>query len=176
MKPKVVLLSLLFLFLCYLCSYDEITHMSKDDMAWFDCYDINDSVFFKSNKSDVDTLYVTNIQIFNSLNPINDNPNATSEYIAIGYIDFSIMHDGQELSGMFECKKITQDSLKISIVLDERFANNLMPKNIIRVSDENSSLSICNDQDNPIMGLGWSKSEGLLSYIFKDGMVYRKQK
>ena len=55
MKPKVVLLSLLFLFLCYLCSYDEITHMSKDDMAWFDCYDINDSVFFKSNKSDVDT-------------------------------------------------------------------------------------------------------------------------
>ena len=86
------------------------------------------------------------------------------------------MHDGQELSGMFECKKITQDSLKISIVLDERFANNLMPKNIIRVSDENSSLSICNDQDNPIMGLGWSKSEGLLSYIFKDGMVYRKQK
>ena len=97
MKPKVVLLSLLFLFLCYLCSYDEITHMSKDDMAWFDCYDINDSVFFKSNKSDVDTLYVTNIQIFNSLNPINDNPNASSEYIAIGYIDFSIMHDGQEL-------------------------------------------------------------------------------
>lgn len=149
--------------------------MDKDDLEWLNCYKINDSEIFVSDAG-VDTLCITNIQIFNSTNPINTNPNAHSDYIAGGYIDYIILHNGNVISGWFNIQKITQDSpLEINTSLDQRFAFHIKPDSILRLSEENSSLDKYNNQNNPIICFEWSKSKGLLSYIFKDGTTYKKE-
>lgn len=99
--PKIALLVfVLFFFICH-----RITHMDKNDLEWAKNRYVDEMFIFKSQDGVLDTAIVTNVEIYNSINPINTNYNASDEYIACAYVDYKLVNRNDSIEGWFCIEK-----------------------------------------------------------------------
>lgn len=68
---KFLLLGLFIISLIRICLYHKITHLSDEELEWAtNCHE-EKLLYFQSQKGEYDTIQISKIEIWNSLNPIN---------------------------------------------------------------------------------------------------------
>lgn len=53
------------------CVFHKITHMTEDDLQWATNRKVGETMIFESDEGEQDTVVITSIDIYNSINPIN---------------------------------------------------------------------------------------------------------
>ena len=73
------------------CMYDFITHLTDEELEWITNRHVGEKMSFQSQYGINDTVVITNIDIWNSTNPINWNYyiHGKNEYIACATVHFS---------------------------------------------------------------------------------------
>lgn len=130
--------------------YDKMSHLSDEELAWVNCYEIGDSILFQSDSLDIDTLVVTDKNIYNTSNPffihfIDNYPG--SNFNAIANYIFIIKNKTNNIEGYFEIEKFVEnDSIKIDALLDQRFSNDwnydFDYRNDMRIFTESNPIKI----------------------------------
>lgn len=166
------------------CCYHTMTHLSSEDLKPIDIYELHDSIFFKSNQGDVDTMFVRKIYISNSFNPIARNGfNVTYDYEAYAALNFNIQHNGLKLDGFIALRREKLLSpASVGFYLNGRFTELDMKPFFIQEYNGSFDLSDCiivddfnsinRNKVNPIESYVWSQSRGLVQYTFKNGEIY----
>lgn len=197
-KPKywIMILGLLIYRRCELGAV--YTHMDNDDLAWFDSCKTEDTVYFRSNMEDIDTMVVIDCSYDNSLSPTKGRGwNTGGNYWAMGSIHFYIRHDADSLNTLLSFKK---DSIQKPVILSSFFFNYSLPNrdgnpesgmsahigipslttieidgvqyDDILVIDHSNSEKCVWSKECPLKRFVWSKSSGLVRYTFEDGTDY----
>ncbi len=185
MKRKHLII-LLAVFLLPVCVYHKLTHMNEGELRWMKCYSEGDSLLFASNMNNTDTLIVDSIEIHNSFNPFNSNPKIGSEYEAVAYLNYHIIHNEYSMEGWFSIRKKEQKlPVEYSVMLCDRYAFDIKRqglKDIVIGKEKFSDCIIFNESNSHygksqsmmcgVISLIWSKSRGLLQYSLENGEVF----
>ena len=184
---KFLLLVPVILYFLYACVYHRITHMDKNDLEWVTNRYVGETMCFNSSKEIKATAVVTDVKIYNSLNPINTNYNVSDEYIALAYIQYRLTNEEDTISGSFFVEKLYNDApVYISCGLGQRWAEKVPQKitklqignaeinDIVEFDSHNYGLAGDDGLVNPIVSFAWSKKYGLVKYTFKDGTTYTR--
>ena len=191
MKVKYWLLLILMAVLLPMCFYHRITHMDKDDLEWMRTYDIGDTVIFICDDLSLDTMFVYEKDVWNSLSPIS-RYQVFDEYTAGGFYNYKLLHQKDTLDGSFFINKEKNGQpVQLKFVLHERYAlgeygsginqslrvivvNNETFDDCITIDDHNSSISRYATDSLQISYLKWSKKKGLIQYRYNNGQVYSR--
>lgn len=184
LTTTVLILSMVLIGGYKICKIRTLTHLTESELEWLTCYHTNDSVFFKNMNGKMDTLIVSEVNVFNSTRPFM-NPflkiETGPDYIAYACIFFKIHHYRQ----IYECSFfIYKDSVDASPSLYWRLGN-LVSKGHIRTlqrncmvgdslnSDYSNNLYVPKDSMDYIESFEWCKKTGLKSFTLINGEVYR---
>ncbi|MCM1206547.1 MAG: hypothetical protein NC431_07785 [Firmicutes bacterium] len=171
------------------CVFHKITHMTEDDLQWATNRKVGEAMIFESDEGEQDTVVITSIDIYNSINPINTYPNSMTDYLAGADIKYIVRHNQDYFDGWLGIEKRNNgESLWFSAHFDHRFAYNLKSQDYsfcvshvetvadcVIVNENNSRLGKHNKQTNPVLSFVWSKEYGLIQYSFKDGTMYKRK-
>ena len=187
---KYLYITLFILLFIVTCVYHHITHMDENDLRWLNVYNVGDTVFFYSQESDTDTMVIKDKYITNSFNPINNNPSVGTEYLAGGFIDYDISHNGDSINGYFFVRKNTnREPVYVYTGLCERSTDDYIPQKLEKFEFKGKHLNDCiiinshnsNDREKEHKQLSyslryfiWSKSMGLILYSYDNGKTYRR--
>lgn len=156
------------------CMYENITHMNLDEKKWLSSYKEGDIFLYKSDK-DIDTLYITFVEVENSKFPFHISESGTSNYKAGGIINYYILHSGLRIGGSLIAVKENDSIFSLKLDIDRRLYEEKSIERIyndcIIVNSKNSRLSSQVNQ-SIIKSFTWNKSKGLLNYILEDGSIY----
>ncbi len=106
--------------------YSEISHLTDDDLEWYNAWEVGDTVLFDSTAGNVDTLVVVKKRLEDIRNPFYthcvDNDRGPT-YEASARYSYEIKHPGIVMEGSFRTiKLICNDSLEIKGWLDGLFS------------------------------------------------------
>jgi len=172
----------------YSCVYHRMTHMNEDETKWVTNRHEGEIMCFQSENGAKDTVIICNIEIYNSLNPLNMTYFNTSntEYIAGGCIYFRFnrttgcegtlyvqkLHNNKPIcfSGGFLGRWSSRTPLKLT-----KLKINNVTFNDIMFFDEINTEQITNyNQVNPIKSYAWSKKYGLVQYTYQNGTIFSR--
>lgn len=107
--------------------YNDLSHLSDEELQWINCYNVGDSVIFKSNDLKYDTLIVDYKKIENSENRffihfvddyMGDSYNANAMYA------YYIKSATDSIEGRFKITKLVEkDSIEWEAILYDRLSN-----------------------------------------------------
>ena len=182
---KIIPAAILVLLFFYTCIYHKITHLDSTELEWVNNQYVGEEKSFTSGNGIIDTAIITEVKVENSYSPFNSNPNVSSEYIAMAYVDYKIMHNGDSIDGSFSIEKHdNSEPICFHANLGDLYAfnvkqrpsklwiNNVPYDDCLIFDERNSRVSPSYSNDNPIISLIWSKSKGLIQYKFKDGTLF----
>ncbi|MDE5960903.1 MAG: hypothetical protein K2H08_04210 [Duncaniella sp.] len=116
---QVVFFFLLSLLCLSNCVYFRMTHLSKDDLGWVQCYSRNPSPKFVSNRGQTSSLSYDRVNIANSTNRFYFSANGSYKYEACASYDLNVHQANTTFSGWFSIKKyVDDDSLWTSFELN----------------------------------------------------------
>ena len=177
----------LLVFVLFIFIYHKITHMDKNDLEWTKNRYVDEMFIFKSQDGVLDTAIVTNVEIYNSINPINTNYNASDEYIACASVDYKLVNRKDSIEGWFYImKKDNKKPVNISVHLGSRYAFYLEQKltcmkvegtdidDVMLFDDSNSELKENAILDDSFKSFAWSRKYGLVQYTFIDGTIFTR--
>lgn len=181
---KIILFIFVISLLIIIHQYARLTHLSKDELKWADAYELGDSVNFSSKDGDQDYLIVVKKHIWNSLSPFWWP--FESDYDALIYIHYILVHKGDSLIGSFYVDKFSKfhpAKFDCSIV-NTSFYYKIPYKSIVSkdndMTHEDCIIFTC-DTETKCTGDAkslyinkflWSKTKGLVEYEFNNGVVY----
>lgn len=180
----------LFIALQRCCMYDYITHLCPRERAWINHYNVGDTAYFISPKGDVDTMVIIKTGIYNSLNPFVDpwyKYQLDGTYDACGHVDYYVRHRKDSLYGYFLISKEFLNKLMLYPRFADRSGSDINLQNIQEETVTAGGITypdalVFDDnftelRDNPkyeIKSYTWSKSVGLVQYVFGDGTAYNR--
>lgn len=167
------------------CMYEDMTHMSSEEILWLSPYKEGDMRLYKSPNKAFDTLFIELAEISNSRFPLYISESGVQKYKAGGIVNYIIFHHGQRIGGSLMASKENDSIFKLSFYLDRRFSYALQRKdtcNFITNGGFYSDCMIINDnnsylsppiENNIVKSFVWSKSRGLVYYQYEDGTIYQ---
>lgn len=180
---KVRYILLILVIILSLSTLPRTTYFDDDDLMWVDSYIDGDTIRFVSNNGDTDTMIINDKRIYNSwfnVNPVREKGPA---YKATAYINYTILHNKEKLSGELNIVKYEKDKpVFVGLRLDNLSLDIYNKKNRIkkyRIGKEvfdDCLIRDCIISNAPIHDgfVVWSKSKGLLQYQFGDGLIYTR--
>lgn len=189
---------ILVLMLLQGCVYDQMTHLSEEDMEWVTCVKKGDSYLFVSNLGNTDTLQITQIEIENSKQPFHGlNRRLFDFYEAFAKYKFEIRRQQKKLrdnigGSLTIVRHIDDNCLGFSTDFDKRYSkynyhidiyNNHFQEfekyfkqydpdiqDYLIIDDNNSMYSIYDkDIDNKIIKYIINSKYGLIYYKYENG-------
>ena len=189
-KARYFFLILFCVVLLHCATYNWMTHLFPHELAWINHYNVDDTAYFISPKGDVDTMVIIETCIYNSLNPFV-NPGYKFElsdtYEAGGFVEFYVRHGADSLYGDFIVDKIFIFNLLVHSGFADRIDLDINLQNIqeetvtaggITYPDalvfDDKCTHLRSNPEYEIKSYTWSKSVGLVQYVFGDGTVYNR--
>lgn len=166
-----------------------MTHLSKKDKEWIEAYSEGDTIFYKSNKDNIDTMVVNRIDIKDNWIPFVTGTSPGCEMsIGSAIIYTTISHRGEAMKyNIWIARTDYFGPLTYDITLDNRVSKPIMhghypsiqlvDKNMT-IDDTNSKILEINDSTLEIYKREYGsnikrarldKEKGLLYYEFEDG-------
>ena len=177
-KIKVRYILLTLVMVLSLSTLSNTTYFDDDDLMWVDSYIEGDTIRFVSNNGDTDTMIINDKRIYNSwfnVNPVREKGPA---YKATAYINYTILHNKEKLSGELNIVKYEKDKPVFGrLKLDNLSLDIYNKKNRIkeyRIGKEQIDDCMMSDTNCYEGFFVWSKSKGLLQYQFGDGLIYTR--
>jgi hypothetical protein len=188
MKNKGIALLILLSIVLYSCNCVE-THLTKDEKAWFSAYEKGQTIIFKSNLGNLDTIEITK--------KLETHGNKNCNWLEIGTIQNHIIsttfkakvcrnesycdggisiskYDVDEkafpsfsLFGLFFSKSYNKQELKTDSV-----KLNTTNKIYSQVYHFENGVNANGSGVNPPKSFYWDKKEGLIKYETKDGEIF----
>ena len=182
-KIKVRYILLTLVMVLSLSTLSNTTYFDDDDLMWVDSYIEGDTIRFVSNNGDTDTMIINDKRIYNSwfnVNPVREKGPA---YKATAYINYTILHNKEKLSGELNIVKYEKDKPVFGrLKLDKLSIDIYNKKNRIkeyrikeyRINEELLDDCLMSDTNCYEDFFVWSKSKGLLQYQLGDGLKYTR--
>lgn len=192
---RVIFFFLLFLLCLSQCVYFRMTHLSKDDLGWIQCYSHYPSPKFVSNTGEIATLSYQRVSIHNSTDRFYFNEGESYTYEANAGYRFDVNYADTTFWGSFSIKKfVDEDSLWTSFTLNYFESNEIQIFNYIplKICDFEmdsviyhncmiaDSTNACysslkeNKIKNKIDKFVISKKYGLIYYRFENGEEFKR--
>ena len=178
---KKICIFLLCAFLMTSCVYWGMYHFSDDDLVWLSPYDEGDTILFRSETDEMDTLIVNEKYVKDTYWPFMENE-ARNVMEAYGFLDIDVIHQMQLTRSSVSITKKDGDSLAVLIAFVHRVQeceqSELRMEKIEIDGVFYSDACLCKGKDfsspNDIKSeyFIWSKSKGLLQYKYLNGDVY----
>lgn len=172
------------------CFYHRMTHLNNEELEWITNHSVGEMMYFQAQDGTHDTIEITDVSTWNSLNPINStyfwlgNP----DYLAGGSVEFkskrfsrTIGHESFGIKKVSNFKPIhyradfldrwTKDSLPINP--KEMQIGGVEMEDVV-VFDESNLEPIKEVGTNRLLRFAWSKKYGLVQYEIQNGMVYNR--
>ena len=156
---KKICIFLLCTFLMTSCVYWGMYHFSDDDLVWLSPYDEGDTILFRSETDEMDTLIVNEKYVKDTYWPFMENE-ARNVMEAYGFLDIDVIHQMQLTRSSVSITKKDGDELAVLIAFAHR----------VQECDKGKDFSSPNDIKSEYFI--WSKSKGLLQYKYLNGDVY----
>ena len=168
---------------------EKMTHLSKKDMEWVNAYHEGDTVIYKSNKGNIDTMIVDRIDIKDNWIPfVTGTSPGAEKSIGSASIHSTINHRGVHMKyNIWIARTDYIGPLTYRVILDNRISTpldrdvypiiKLINKNMT-IDDNNSEMLIGTDSvlgiykreyGSNIKKARLHKEKGLLFYEFEDG-------
>ncbi len=178
---KKICIFLLCIFLMTSCVYWGMYHFGDDDLVWLTPYDEGDTILFRSETDEMDTLIVNEKYVKDTYWPFMENE-ARNVMEAYGFLDIDVIHQMQLTRSSVSITKKDGDSLAVLIAFVHRVQeceqSELRMEKIEIDGVFYSDACLCKGKDfsspNDIKSeyFIWSKSKGLLQYKYLNGEVY----
>lgn len=183
-----ILLCMCLVVVCHSCPrYRIITHLSDEELEWLTNRYVGETMFFQSQTGINDTVKITAIDIWNSLDSIDWYYYTIGDgvYFAGGRVYFSLRN--RKVRDQFYLYKDSTELIYFGAELLARWApasylrdtsmqiNGFAFDDIIFVR-EFPRKTIYRDPQPPVpvVSLAWSKQYGLVQYSFQDGTVFNR--
>ena len=178
---KKICIFLLCTFLMTSCVYWGMYHFSDDDLVWLSPYDEGDTILFRSETDEMDTLIVNEKYVKDIYWPFMENE-ARNVMEAYGFLDIDVIHQMQLTRSSVSITKKDGDELAVLIAFAHRVQE--CEQSELRMEEMEidgvfySDACLCKGKDfsspNDIKSeyFIWSKSKGLLQYKYLNGEVY----
>ena len=166
------------------CFYEAMYHISEKDKKWIEPYCQDDTILFRSG-DDMDTMTIVEKGVADRIIPLVESE-ASSIFYGTASIDFTLKHKGRVIyPGWLIVVKESDNVLSLSTRIDNRQfkvtdtrhvkysakqIGRTVFKDIIHVDSTNSEL-FSYDEYTP-RSFSWSKSKGLLQYVYPNGETY----
>ena len=192
MKKKHLAIAILAIYFGPMCIKWKMTYMNKQELDWVSQYEVGQRMYYISNKKDIDTLEITEKHIYNFCWPISLHVGYNNQFTASCGLHFIIKNKKKALKGALGVIKDEQkEPVNLYFYLGDRFAlgeltgpehsfglpllkdmctiriNGYTFNDCIVIDDRNSEYG--DDKSTGISKFIWSKSKGLLLYVFKNG-------
>ena len=188
---RVIFFFLLFLLCLSQCVYFRMTHLSKDDLGWIQCYSHYPSPKLVSNSGEIATLSYQRVGIHNSTDRFYFSENTSYTYEAAAHYEFNVNYADTTFGGQFSIKRvIDEDSLWTSFTLNHFQSNEIyiplktcdfemdsvIYHNCIIADSTNAGYPPLweNDVKNKIDKFVISKKYGLIYYRFENGEEFKR--
>ena len=160
---------------------EKMTHLSKKDKEWVNAYHEGDTVIYKSNKGNIDTMIVDEVVINDNWNPIANIGPGGNVSIGDSHIRASLYHQGEVMKyHLWIARTDYFGPLRYEFYLDSRISkdvfSNYYPNIVLNnqnltIDDNNSELIEAFKQvkGSNIKRARLDKEKGLLYYEFEDG-------
>ena len=190
MKNRFVVLLILLAIILNSCTCVE-THLTNEEKEWFSAYKKGETIIFKSNLGNLDTISI--------IKKIETHGNKECNWLEIGTIQNHIMRivfkpkvcrNESYCEGVIGISKdeIDEESLPFFRIFGLEYDPNLQ-KNKLKLKEENIKLITTNENypsayyfENGVNANGygtnspksfyWDKKDGLIKYETKDGEVF----
>lgn len=176
----------------YACVFHKITYLSNTELMWVTNRSDYEKMYFKSQWGEIDTILIGDINVRNSLFPINFeyfNTGRTKLFGTAG-LYFSFKNKKYKKAGVcsfFVSKNFNSAPPSLSICIFDRYAHKSplnatsiqidsnIYKDIIFFSDSDFEDSrFRKDTTWHISSCAWSKQYGLVQYTFQDGTSFSR--
>ena len=111
---KKICIFLLCTFLMTSCVYWGMYHFSDDDLVWLSPYDEGDTILFRSETDEMDTLIVNEKYVKDTYWPFMENE-ARNVMEAYGFLDIDLWHDSQSFFSGISITKVKEGGLRVSL-------------------------------------------------------------
>lgn len=176
-----------FLWFVRTCTYDSMTHLSGDEIAWVTNRHKGEVMYFKSTDGALDTAIIREVEVYNSLDPINWGylETGSEDYTASAKVSYSL--SGKRYGGFYISKRKGDSTIRFSPSLDMSLYG--IPLEISSLEVDGKTLydvmyfdNTKSDKYNPddendgnlIISYAWSKKYGLVQYTLQDGTVFNR--
>ena len=166
------------------CFYKAMYHISEKDKKWIEPYCQDDTILFRSG-DDMDTMVIVEKDVADRIIPLVESE-ASSIFYGTASIDFTLKHKGRVIyPGWLIVVKESDNILSLSTRIDNRQfkvtdtrhikysakqIGRTVFKDIIHVDSTNSELY--SYEESTPRSFSWSKSKGLLQYVYPNGETY----
>ena len=166
------------------CFYEAMYHISEKDKKWIEPYCQDDTILFRSG-DDMDTMVIVEKDVADRIIPLVESE-ASSIFYGTASIDFTLKHKGRVIyPGWLIVVKESDNVLSLSTRIDNRQfkvtdtrhikysakqIGRTVFKDIIHVDSTNSELY--SYEESTPRSFSWSKSKGLLQYVYPNGETY----
>ena len=166
------------------CFYEAMYHISEKDKKWIEPYCQDDTILFRSG-DDMDTMTIVEKGVADRIIPLVESE-ASSIFYGTASIDFTLKHKGRVIyPGWLIVVKESDNVLSLSTRIDNRQfkvtdtrhikysakqIGRTVFKDIIHVDSTNSELY--SYEESTPRSFSWSKSKGLLQYVYPNGETY----
>ena len=166
------------------CFYEAMYHISEKDKKWIEPYCQDDTILFRSG-DDMDTMTIVEKGVADRIIPLVESE-ASSIFYGTASIDFTLKHKGRVIyPGWLIVVKESDNILSLSTRIDNRQfkvtdtrhikysakqIGRTVFKDIIHVDSTNSELY--SYEESTPRSFSWSKSKGLLQYVYPNGETY----
>ncbi|MGN0209551.1 MAG: hypothetical protein ACI391_00350 [Muribaculaceae bacterium] len=160
---------------------EKMTHLSKKDKEWVNAYHEGDTVIYKSNKGNIDTMIVDEVVINDNWNPIANVGPGGNVSIGAAHIRASVFHQGDTINyHLWIARTDYFGPIKYQIDFDSRMSKDAFEEYYpdIVLNDENLTIDDRNSEilnyrkreyGSNIKRARLDKEKGLLYYEFEDG-------
>ena len=166
------------------CFYEAMYHISEKDKKWIEPYCQDDTILFRSG-DDMDTMTIVEKDVADRIIPLVESE-ASDTFSGNASLFFTLKHRGSVSAPSFliVIKKYS-NTLSLSIRINKRQfkvaetrhvkysakqIGRTLFKDVISVDSTNSKL-FSYDEYTP-RSFSWSKSKGLLQYVYPNGETY----
>ena len=166
------------------CFYEAMYHISEKDKKWIEPYCQDDTILFRFG-DDMDTMTIVGKGVADRIIPLVESE-ASSIFYGTASIDFTLKHKGRVIyPGWLIVVKESDNILSLSTRIDNRQfkvtdtrhikysakqIGRTVFKDIIHVDSTNSELY--SYEESTPRSFSWSKSKGLLQYVYPNGETY----
>ena len=166
------------------CFYEAMYHISEKDKKWIEPYCQDDTILFRFG-DDMDTMTIVGKGVADRIIPLVESE-ASSIFYGTASIDFTLKHKGRVIyPGWLIVVKESDNVLSLSTRIDNRQfkvtdtrhikysakqIGRTVFKDIIHVDSTNSELY--SYEESTPRSFSWSKSKGLLQYVYPNGETY----
>ena len=180
---KKICIFLLCTFLMTSCVYWGMYHFSNDDLVWLSPYDEGDTILFRSETDEMDTLIVNEKYVKDTYWPFMENE-ARNVMEAYGFLDIDLWHDSQSFFSGISITKVKEGGLRVSLpftrIKKVPLESELKMQQKQIGEKKYTDVFVCTRTDSifysknspPVQFYLWSKSKGLLEYKYQNGEVY----